>query len=133
MRPASRKELRARPFRLTLGLLALAASLLLPAVHAAAAHHGAPGGSSDHALVASHGACNGHGVASALDPDTCSLCRAAHQARSLLGAGGQKVDADLDAPLRGLHSLPATSIPASRAVAVAGPRAPPRLLSAFGL
>jgi hypothetical protein len=119
---------RVRPPRLLLALLALLSSLALPSLHVDALHHGDASDSAAAALVASHPASPVHGAPAAADADTCSLCRVAGQARSLLTASDRQAAADLDGPTRGLH-LPLTArIPAERTLAVAAPRAPPTLL-----
>jgi hypothetical protein len=113
-----------RPLRLLLALSALCASLLLPSLHAGGAHHAGPRGAAAD-LVDAQGLPGGHGSHSSTDPDTCSLCRAASQVRTLLVASDRLAAADVDAAPRGLHPPLAERLPDACVVAVAGPRAPP--------
>jgi hypothetical protein len=113
-----------RPLRLLLALSALCASLLLPSLHAGGAHHAGPRGAAAD-LVDAQGLPGGHGSHSSTDPDTCSLCRAASQVRTLLVASDRSATADADAAPSGLNPPLSERLPVQRAVTVAGPRAPP--------
>jgi hypothetical protein len=111
-------------------LLALAAALLLPSLHVAASHHDLRPGQAT-SLVAAHPMPDGAGARSGVDSDTCSLCRAAGQARHLIPAAERRNVADAKRPARGHLPRVDDRIAAAPAAAVAGPRAPPAFLPAL--
>ena len=113
---------RRRDRYLALGFAALAATLLLPSLHAVAPHSAA---AVSEAAPAPAGAAAVAATASAHDPASCPVCLAVGKLRSLLSARPASFEARRDTPPRRLARRTDAAPPRSAARGPAAPRAPP--------
>jgi hypothetical protein len=110
---------------LPIPLLALLASLVVPSLHVRASHVLAASGPSAAQISATAGSAHGAGSSSDADHGSCSLCRAANLARSLLAASDCLRADLLPGAVRSLHLARSAAPPVELTLAAAAPRAPP--------